>query len=165
MNSTTSRHFLVAGLALAVSAGTGAAVAHAGGPHNAPRLSSGVPTTTTTTNSATAAVVTSAGAGQVAATTAGSLTAAQARTAAERIGHGRATEVDAETDTTGNTYDVKLIRPDGVEVKVVLDARTGRAVRIDAGTETSDEANNQEKPAAQDTADGQDKPETQDAPS
>jgi Peptidase propeptide and YPEB domain len=154
MNSPTSRRFLVAGIALAVSAGTGAAVAHAGGPHSAPPLTSEVPAATTT------AAVTSTGAGQ-AATTAGSLTPAQAKTAAERIGHGRATEVEAETNTAGSTYDVKLIRPDGVEVKIVIDAHTGRAVRID--TETQDEVDNQEKTEAQDTADGQDKPEADDA--
>jgi uncharacterized membrane protein YkoI len=49
----------------------------------------------------------------------------QARAIAERIAGGRADKVEAEA---GGIYDVSVVRVDGSEAQLVIDARTGRVI-------------------------------------
>ena len=60
---------------------------------------------------------------------AGALSAAKATLIAERQGRGRASKVEAESEVSGPTYQVKVIRPGGIEVDIVVDANTGRVFR------------------------------------
>lgn len=126
MTSTSSRRLLVGAFALIASASTGAAVAHAvSGPQATDQQSTAVPATATT---ATAVPTTALRASSMV----GPLSATEAIRIAERQGSGRATEVDAETEATGKTYEVKVLRPGGAEVKVVVDATTGRVLSTKA---------------------------------
>ncbi len=133
MTSTSSRRLLVGAFALIASAGTGAAV-HAVG---APRASDQQATTASATAPAGTAAQTLV---RVPASTARPLTAAQATLIAERQGHGRATEVDAETEVSGKTYEVKVLRPGGVEAKIVVDAASGRVLSSETDSDVEDQA-------------------------
>jgi uncharacterized membrane protein YkoI len=49
----------------------------------------------------------------------------QARGIAERTGHGQVDKLEADAGPTGLTYNVSVIRADGADVQLVIDARTG----------------------------------------
>jgi uncharacterized membrane protein YkoI len=49
----------------------------------------------------------------------------QARGIAERTGHGQVDKFEADAGPTGLTYNVSVIRADGADVQLVIDARTG----------------------------------------
>jgi hypothetical protein len=52
----------------------------------------------------------------------------QAQAIAERAVGGRTVEADLDQEPTGTAYDLKVVRPDGMTYKVVVDAATGRVL-------------------------------------
>jgi hypothetical protein len=49
----------------------------------------------------------------------------QARGIAERTGHGQVEKLEGDPGPTGLTYNASVIRADGADVQLVIDARTG----------------------------------------
>jgi hypothetical protein len=84
------------------------------------------------------------------------LTEAQVRAIAERTIGGHAEQVVPVLTTAGQSYSVWVDGANGVEVKLVLDARTGKVL-----SKVSDP---QESPDPADSADPTDSPDSTDSP-
>ena len=78
------------------------------------------------------------------------VTLAQAVALATSRTHARLDNVESETGPAGLDYDVKLVRPDGTEVEVVVAARTGQIVAGDP----ADAADTPDAADSPDPADG-----------
>jgi hypothetical protein len=50
----------------------------------------------------------------------------QVRAIAQRAGHGQVDKIEADAGPAGITYDVSVIRSDGTDAQLIVDARTGR---------------------------------------
>ncbi len=155
MNFTSPRRLLVATVALAAAGGTGVVVAQAANtPASGARSTASSPPAAPATAPVSAAAAAGptpipAGIAPAPAPTspamAGRLSAAAATLIAERQGRGRASKVEAESEVSGPTYQVKVIRPGGIEVDVVVDANTGRVLRTQV--DTDDRVDAKDRPA------------------
>jgi uncharacterized membrane protein YkoI len=174
VNLTFPARPVVVGLALAGAVGVGATVAAAAqGPSGDPAVTpvaASVDTSAATTRMS-GMTMTSHAAVQRPLAASTPVSISQAATIAARQAGGRVTKVDSEAEGAALTYEVTLLRANGVETKVTVDARTGHLLSTateQSGATDQSEGTEQpevkEQPDARDGSDGTDPSEAKDQP-
>ena len=130
MNHSASKRPLLLGLALAVTgaAGAAAAVTLAVTSPSARQTPPAMPAAQVVlpgSQPPIAPAVASSAAAVAAIPTPTAVSLDQARGIAARTGHGQVDKLEADAGPTGLIYNVSVIRADGADVQLVIDARTG----------------------------------------
>jgi len=155
MNLSATKRPILLGLALGGAAGAAAIITFA---VTSPSASQTPPATPAPQSSVAAGVTSIAPALAVPPVAAAPATSGpapvaldQARAIAERAGNGQSDKIETDTGPAGITYDVSVIRSDGTDVEVVVDARTGRILSNLA--EQQDPQEQSDTPDSQDSSD------------
>jgi hypothetical protein len=150
MNLSSTKRPILLGLALGGAAGAAAIITFAVSRPSA----SQAPLAAPAPQSSVAAAVTSiAPAAAAAPATSGPapVTLDQARAIAEHAGNGQADKIETDTGPAGISYEVSVIRADGTDVELIVDARTGRILSNIA--EQQDPQEQSDAPDPQDSSD------------
>jgi hypothetical protein len=86
---------------------------------------------------------------------------AQVRKIAERAGGGQVEQLERRRAATGMEYQVSVIRPNGIEAQLMIDARSGQVLSNTVEPQDSAEPQNSAEP--QDSAEPQNSAEPQDS--